>query len=60
MVFQKGVKIKKTQNVVIYIWPKICGIKRFYLYTSKGRQFGRMEEIEREDGSERYKNIKSN
>jgi len=46
--------------IYIYIWPKIWGIKRFYLYTSKGRQFGRMEETEREDESERYTNIKSN
>jgi hypothetical protein len=48
-------------KVTIYIYikwhPK--SIKRVYLYTSKSKHFGRMEETAREDESETYKNIKS-
>lgn len=44
MAFQKEEKIKNTESW--YIYPKIGAIKIVYLYTSKGREFGRMEDTE--------------
>jgi len=42
----KRKKKLKTQKADIYIYPKIGAIKIVYLYTSKGREFGRMEDTE--------------
>jgi hypothetical protein len=55
MVVRKGWKLKNTK--LFYVWLKIRGSERIYLFMAKTKTFGRMEEAERRSKSERQTDI---